>query len=609
MRRAALAALTTTFATGLRAARRLPRPRRALSTRAGAVKPTMGLESFAASADSSWTRCLNADPEASRHAPNKESRQVKSGHYVPVRPSPLPRASLALFSEELAADLGLSEADVRDARFARYFSGDADALDLGGTWATPYALSIMGEPHVRNCPFGNGNGYGDGRAVSVGEVVSEKGRYELQLKGGGKTPFCRGADGRAVLRSSLREFLASEAMHFLGVPTTRALSLVVSAAETSRRPWYSRRDDAEAPPEEDISEDDPRLAQFPLQMRRQLIRQLMAQRGGGSDPDIMIEEPCAITCRVAPSFARVGHVDLFARRAARGGDAETRELALLVQHAIAREYPDLLQGDGDATRVAPLSVEALRPVALAFAERARDRLATLAAEWLRVGFCQGNFNADNCLVAGRTMDYGPFGFVDKYDPGFAKWVGSGDHFAFANQPGAALANYGTLVRSLAPLFDDVAPLQEVADDAHAVFAEAVDDCYRKKLGFPDDVDPSGTARPSLKMLPLDARTCHVVQEDGMHISTLQERANALRQRSQVRLGRSGAASSRCSGASTTRSSSGSWPRRRTRRRTRICSTSSRAPPRTATSPRKRERRWRPGCATGAPRRRTARRRA
>ena len=112
MRRAALAALTTTtFATGLRAARRLPRPRRALSTRAGAVKPTMGLESFAASADSSWTRCLNADPEASRHAPNKESRQVKSGHYVPVRPSPLPRASLALFSEELAADLGLSEAD------------------------------------------------------------------------------------------------------------------------------------------------------------------------------------------------------------------------------------------------------------------------------------------------------------------------------------------------------------------------------------------------------------------------------------------------------------------------------------------------------------------
>ena len=119
----------------------------------------------------------------------------------------------------------------------------------------------MGEPQTRNCPFGNGNGYGDGRAVSVGEVVAPAGRFELQLKGGarpaprtraserererepgafdagGTTPFCRGADGRAVLRSSLREFLASEAMHFLGVSTTRALSLVVSGRETTRRPW------------------------------------------------------------------------------------------------------------------------------------------------------------------------------------------------------------------------------------------------------------------------------------------------------------------------------------------------------------------------------------
>ena len=268
---------------------------------------------------------------------------------------------------------------------------------------------------------------------------------------------------------------------------------------------------------------------------------------------------------------------------------------------------------------------------------------------------------------GRRDAARPDAGFPRYDPGFAKWVGSGDHFAFANQPGAALANYGTRRRvwrreelqdelptpqtssrtispsfgrrTGGPLFEDpraafkIYPSSEFGLRAQARSCGAsrrssttsrlskrsrttrtpssprrsadaerhrksrplrrqsfpkpesgstqVDDCYRKKLGFPDDVDPSGTARPSLKMPPLDARTCHVVQEDGTHIPTLQKRANALRQRSQVRLGRSGAASSRCSGASTTRSSSGSWPRRRTRRRTRICSTSSRAPPRTS----------------------------
>merc|ERR1719424_251887 len=151
----------------------------------------------------------------------------------------------------MADELGLSIDAVESEEFARYFSGDMKALpDTMRSWCTPYALSIMGQPYTSNCPFGNGNG----RAVSIGEVVvpaqsrgpsaepaknGDEGaprRWEMQLKGGGTTPFCRGADGRAVLRSSLREFLASEAMHFLGVSTTRALSLVVSGRETTRRP-------------------------------------------------------------------------------------------------------------------------------------------------------------------------------------------------------------------------------------------------------------------------------------------------------------------------------------------------------------------------------------
>ena len=130
--------------------------------------------------------------------------------------------------------------------FARFFGGDAAAVNGMESWATPYALAIMGQRQSSNCPFGTGNGYGDGRAVSVGEIVNEKTgtRWEMQLKGGGTTPFCRGGDGRAVLRSSIREFLASEAMHALGVSTTRALSLVVSdGGDTVRRPWYNPKSD------------------------------------------------------------------------------------------------------------------------------------------------------------------------------------------------------------------------------------------------------------------------------------------------------------------------------------------------------------------------------
>ena len=168
--------------------------------------------------------------------------------------------------------------------------------------------ATQGEPQTRNCPFGTGEGYGDGRAVSLGEVVVDDKRWELQLKGGGRTPFCRGADGRAVLRSSLREFLASEAMHFLRVPTTRALSLVVSRTETTKRPWYSgARDDAVPAPQ--ISEDDPRLAKFPRQVRKQLIRQLMRQ--GGDDPDAWGKIQRQFTAAVAGREVLLQNASLF----------------------------------------------------------------------------------------------------------------------------------------------------------------------------------------------------------------------------------------------------------------------------------------------------------
>ena len=203
------------------------------------------LEQLAKNADHSWLQHLNADPETDKYAPNKESRQVRSGHYVRLLPTPLPKPKYIIHSKAMATSLGISESDIQSEKFIRFFSGDQAQIPGLESWATPYALSIMGTRHFNNCPFGNGNGYGDGRAQSVGEVVVEGQRWELQLKGGGRTPFCRGADGRAVLRSSIREFIASEAMFALGISTTRALSLILSEGETSRRPWYSGRNDAE----------------------------------------------------------------------------------------------------------------------------------------------------------------------------------------------------------------------------------------------------------------------------------------------------------------------------------------------------------------------------
>ena len=434
----------------------------------------------------SWLQQLEADPETEAKAPNRRSREVRSGHYVLVEPTALPQTRLVLHSSEMAAELGLSDDDCMSDDFVRYFSGDLSVVSGAQSWATPYALSIMGQRYYNNCPFGNGNGYGDGRAISVAEVVVDGARWELQLKGGGRTPFCRGADGRAVLRSSIREFLASEAMHHLGVSTTRALSLVVSDGESVRRPWYSSRG------KQEITEDDPRLAQFPAEMRRALIKQLQS---GTKDPDTMIEEPCAITCRAAPSFLRIGHLDLMARRAesAEGDDRELRlrQHRLIVEHALFREYADIPE-DLDIQDRCIMMLEAFSA-----------KLAALMGGWLRVGFSQGNFNADNCLVGGRTMDYGPFGWIEEYDPFFAKWTGSGQHFGFMMQPNAGFANFGTFVKALEPLFDsDEAKgrLREVFEEQQDVFIDAVEDVWRRKLGLPEGDGALPTARRLFKGL-------------------------------------------------------------------------------------------------------------
>lgn len=301
----------------------------------------------------------------------------------------------------------------------RLFSGDSSELPepmqkLG--WATGYALSIYGTEYYEQCPFGTGNGYGDGRAISILEAVINGKRWEMQLKGGGRTPYCRGADGRAVLRSSVREFLAQEQMYALGVPTSRSLTLYSSTTETVKRPWFTN--------------------------------------GSYSrDPEVMIEEAVAITTRVAPSFLRVGQLELFGRRARKNEHPDAlQELEQIVLHIIEREYRE------EIDQTLPLEDKVLL-LAKAF----RKRLTSLVANWIRVGYCQGNFNSDNTAVGGFTLDYGSFGFIDKFDPRYQPWTGGGIHFSFLNQPKAAERNFGMFCSALKPLLNGDQEAQEALE--------------------------------------------------------------------------------------------------------------------------------------------------
>ncbi len=419
-------------------------PGKPVTTTVPTAADTTTFADFAERADYSLLDQLQPDPRARADGRDHRPRQVLSGHYVPVAPTPLPDPELVAHSQALFAELGLSEALAHDEQFRRLFSGDITAATgpmRPHGWATGYALSIYGTEYIQQCPFGTGNGYGDGRAISVFEGVFEGRRWEFQLKGGGPTPYCRGADGRAVLRSSVREFLAQELMQALGVPTSRSLSLFMSRREGVRRPWYS-----------------PGSRAF--------------------EPDVMVDNPAAITTRVAPSFLRVGQLELFARRArSNAHPAALRELQQITAHLIARHY----RAEIDAAL--PFAEQVLELASLF-----RGRLTALVAHWMRVGYCQGNFNSDNCAAGGFTLDYGPFGFCELFDPRFQPWTGGGEHFCFFNQPAAAEVNYGMFVKSLRPLLqenrDCLAQLDGIQDGFAGAMAAALEAMWAAKLGLP-----------------------------------------------------------------------------------------------------------------------------
>ena len=269
---------------------------------------------------------------------------------------------------------------------------------------------------------------GDGRAMLLGEIKTTDGAgWEVQIKGAGRTPYSRGGDGRAVLRSSIREYLCSEAMHALGIPTTRALAIV-----GSDEPVY--RED---------------------------------------------EETGAIVTRLAPSFVRFGSFEVFYYR------NQIEPIKQLADYVIARYYPEL------ATLADPYP-EFLRQVTL--------RTADLMAQWQAVGFSHGVMNTDNMSILGLTLDYGPFGFLDAFDPGYiCNHSDTGGRYAFDQQPDVAAWNLTKLAQALVPLMSVEAATAAISEYPQA-FGKIYLERMAAKFGLPPGGDAANLVLTALQLL-------------------------------------------------------------------------------------------------------------
>lgn len=338
--------------------------------------------------DNAFARELPADPHQ-----GPQRRQVHGALYSQMQPTPVASPRLIAYSREMAEILGLEARDIESPQFTQVFGGNALLEGM-----QPIAANYGGHQ------FGSWAGQlGDGRAITLGETVDARGRrWELQLKGAGLTPYSRTADGRAVLRSSIREFLCSEAMHHLGVPTTRALSLVATGEQVIRDMFYDGR---------------PRA------------------------------EPGAIVCRVAPSFIRFGNFELPSSR----GDLPLLEK--LIDFTIRRDFPELAARPGDE-RSAAVRSEWFAQVCA--------RTARMVAHWMRVGFVHGVMNTDNMSILGLTIDYGPYGWIDDFDLDWTpNTTDAGTRrYRFGQQPQIAFWNLNRLAAALLPVFSGETPLQE-----------------------------------------------------------------------------------------------------------------------------------------------------
>jgi serine/tyrosine/threonine adenylyltransferase len=331
--------------------------------------------------------------------PNRENlvRQVRNAAFSLVAPTPVSKPTMLAWVPEVASLLGLPREPTPE-----WTAALAGNRLLPGM--EPYAAAYGGHQ------FGNWAGQlGDGRAITLGEVIAPDGaRWDVQLKGPGPTPYSRRADGRAVLRSSLRELVCSEAMFHLGVPTTRALALVGTGDTVVRDLLYDGNPKA---------------------------------------------EPGAITTRVAPTFLRFGSFELPASR------QDLPLLRALMDFTLATQFPAL----------GPTSPDSV----VRFFETVVERTAHLVMQWQAVGFVHGVMNTDNMSILGLTIDYGPYGWLEGFDPSWTPNTTDlpGRRYAYGNQPSVAQWNLMCLANALFPLVGESKPL-EAALDAYADLASA-----------------------------------------------------------------------------------------------------------------------------------------
>ncbi|MCG8642221.1 MAG: YdiU family protein [Desulfobacterales bacterium] len=374
-----------------------------------------------------FTDQLPEDPN-----PANTRRQVTGACYSRVSPTRVKAPALVAYSREAAKMLGLSDSFCRSDEFVRIFSGN-QLVDK----TTPYAMCYGGHQ------FGSWAGQlGDGRAINLGEIHDpDTGRWTLQLKGAGPTPYSRTADGLAVLRSSIREFLCSEAMYHLGVPTTRALSLILTGEEVERDMFYDGH---------------PKM------------------------------EPGAVVCRISPSFIRFGSFEIFSAR------NELNLLKKLADYTIRTDFPHLGE-PGKETYIRW------------FREICRTT-AEMIVHWMRVGFVHGVMNTDNMSILGLTIDYGPYGWLENFDPSWTPNTTDARtrRYCFGNQPGIAQWNLAQLGNALFPLIKEVEPLQEGVDLFRIEFEKNRLSMMAQKLGI-DPFDPSadtGLIIDLLELLPV-----------------------------------------------------------------------------------------------------------
>lgn len=335
---------------------------------------------------------------------NSKPREVVQSCWVGAEPEKHANVSLLGWTDSVAAMFGIQK--------TRHLEFAGQKIVNG---MQPFAHCYGGHQ------FGQWAGQlGDGRAISIGEGKNQSGVYhEFQLKGSGLTAFSRRGDGKAVLRSSIREFLCSEAMHALGVPTTRALSLHLTGQKVMRDMFYD------------------------------------------GNP---IMEPGAIICRVAPSFIRFGSFQIHTSR----GDFETLES--LVDYTISEHFSHIKD---EKNRISMWLDEII------------DTTVEMVIDWMRVGFVHGVMNTDNMSIHGHTIDYGPYGWIEDFDPNWTPNTTDAStlRYRFGHQPRIALWNIARLLEAISPLVEDRSMLQEKINDAQEKMALSHEKMWVNKLGL------------------------------------------------------------------------------------------------------------------------------